>query len=555
MQNFSLRESWINSFRSLVTQSMRNDVSSHAIHDENFIRLGGPEKVIELMCSGDIFQENFASILINSMIPYHCPHTNKVICADERCMTALAALISDHGRRPIGYGLPWETRSTTINNLSFCAKYEENHNILNKLDIKEVIVTETKVIEKSVATISATIFLANLVGNREDKDSSNLISSQYNLDNLVHALEVKEWLNWMWPPRTMAPPLRRLALNESNKTILREVGILTVISDNLENREFLNDIITVHEILLLILNLVFDDLNKAEMNVLGYKAILIRISKNMNTLNQSCLLTIKQILWKLDPPLEVNPPSMEQSNSTAGRPKQVMISYNWSVQPIAIAISTFLQEKSINVWIDIEKMEGSTLEAMANAVESSDVILVLISRKYKESPNCRLEGEYAFQKRKDIIFIMAEAGYNADGWLGAILGTHLWFDFTTDYKLKPSCDDLYKTLQRKLSLDVPATKSLVVKKLQNDVKRGWTADDVGRWVDSILKDELHYSDGTLYGELFRTGHMNGSAMYQLAEYSRRDASFYRDLLEQLSFPLTPVGVFLQFTHNLETEFK
>ena len=41
------------------------------------------------------------------------------------------------------------------------------------------------------------------------------------------------------------------------------------------------------------------------------------------------------------------------------------------------------------MWIDIEQMGGSTLEAMAEAVENAALVLVCASEKYKMSPNCR----------------------------------------------------------------------------------------------------------------------------------------------------------------------
>ncbi len=40
---------------------------------------------------------------------------------------------------------------------------------------------------------------------------------------------------------------------------------------------------------------------------------------------------------------------------------------------------------------------GSTLEAMAKAVEDSAAVLVCVSKRYKESQACRTEAEYAFQ--------------------------------------------------------------------------------------------------------------------------------------------------------------
>jgi male-specific lethal 1 len=39
--------------------------------------------------------------------------------------------------------------------------------------------------------------------------------------------------------------------------------------------------------------------------------------------------------------------------------------------------------------MDIDQMGGSTLQAMAEAVEGADVFLICMSNKYKHSPACR----------------------------------------------------------------------------------------------------------------------------------------------------------------------
>jgi hypothetical protein len=56
-----------------------------------------------------------------------------------------------------------------------------------------------------------------------------------------------------------------------------------------------------------------------------------------------------------------------------------------------------------------------------------------ISRAYKESPNCRLEAQYAFQQNKEMVPLMMEqpgtGGYHPNGWLGMLLGVRLWYGF------------------------------------------------------------------------------------------------------------------------------
>ncbi len=47
---------------------------------------------------------------------------------------------------------------------------------------------------------------------------------------------------------------------------------------------------------------------------------------------------------------------------------------------------------------------------MASAVEDAAVVIVDISKRYKESANCRLEGMYALQKEKLVIPMLTERG-------------------------------------------------------------------------------------------------------------------------------------------------
>jgi hypothetical protein len=74
-------------------------------------------------------------------------------------------------------------------------------------------------------------------------------------------------------------------------------------------------------------------------------------------------------------------------------------------------------------------MKGATVDTMALAVEGSAVVLLGVSRAYKESSNCRMEAQYALQKKKPLIPLMLTQGYEPDGWLGLLLGTSMWYGF------------------------------------------------------------------------------------------------------------------------------
>ena len=60
-------------------------------------------------------------------------------------------------------------------------------------------------------------------------------------------------------------------------------------------------------------------------------------------------------------------------------------------------------------------------------MEGSAAVLLGVSRAYKESSNCRMEAQYALQKKKPLVPLMLVEGYEADGWLGLMLGTSMWY--------------------------------------------------------------------------------------------------------------------------------
>jgi hypothetical protein len=115
--------------------------------------------------------------------------------------------------------------------------------------------------------------------------------------------------------------------------------------------------------------------------------------------------------------------------SSSAAVKHVMVSYCWDQQPVVKRVHAALVRRGYTVWIDIEQMTGSTVDAMALAVENACVVLIGVSREYKESTNCRLEAQYAMQREVPVIPLMLEDGYRADGWLGILIGTRMWYGF------------------------------------------------------------------------------------------------------------------------------
>ena len=118
-----------------------------------------------------------------------------------------------------------------------------------------------------------------------------------------------------------------------------------------------------------------------------------------------------------------------QPHHTAAAVEHVMLSYNWDHQVTIKRINAGLKARGYAVWIDIEKMQGSTVEVMSAAIEDAAVMCCGISQSYKESANCRLEAQYGHQQETEMVPLMMEEGYRPNGWLGMLLGVRLWYGF------------------------------------------------------------------------------------------------------------------------------
>ena len=81
-----------------------------------------------------------------------------------------------------------------------------------------------------------------------------------------------------------------------------------------------------------------------------------------------------------------------------GKHKHVMVSYQWDVQEAVVRIVGSLKQRGFAVWFDLDQMSGSTLDAMAAAVEGASCALLCMSSRYKASASCRLEGNCACRR-------------------------------------------------------------------------------------------------------------------------------------------------------------
>lgn len=201
----------------------------------------------------------------------------------------------------------------------------------------------------------------------------------------------------------------------------------------------------------------------------GYssKSKLKELSKN----SQGCIWTIHN---------KQNPLIKNQTNS-----KHIMISYNRENRDLCLSIKKDLEKKGHKIWIDVHDIHGSSLEAMAKAIEESKGVLICMTEKYKMSSNCRLEAEYALQINKPIIPLIMQKNYQPDGWLGLILGAKIYVNFTKyeyDECLKRLFHEIKNAFVDELKV-ISTNENKVIADTEEENKESWTEEKVEKWIN------------------------------------------------------------------------
>jgi len=116
----------------------------------------------------------------------------------------------------------------------------------------------------------------------------------------------------------------------------------------------------------------------------------------------------------------------QPSSEVAKESKHVMLSYNWGIKEVVHRVDEMLRQNGVKTWLDVRDMKENVNDAMADAVENAYLVMVFMTSKYKESPNCRKECEYADDQGVPVCYIMGEENYKPNGWLGILVGKALW---------------------------------------------------------------------------------------------------------------------------------
>ncbi|CAF1099628.1 unnamed protein product [Adineta steineri] len=173
------------------------------------------------------------------------------------------------------------------------------------------------------------------------------------------------------------------------------------------------------------------------------RQLMLKLTYLKQELNNPQMRKITQgILWNLESLHEDRAVSEENAEIRF----DIMISYSHNDKILCKQIYDELIKSGYRVWIDFDQMHGNIMDAMAQAIEHSNVILICMSEQYRRSNYCRAEAHYAFQRQLKIVPILLEKHYKPDGWLLFLIGQLLYVNFTK-YEFSQAIQMLIKELK------------------------------------------------------------------------------------------------------------
>ena len=180
------------------------------------------------------------------------------------------------------------------------------------------------------------------------------------------------------------------------------------------------------------------------------------------------------ILWNLDRPSS----SSFTIVDTQSQPSfDIMISYSHKDKVLCKQLYEHLIQAGYRVWIDFDQMHGNVMDAMAQAIEHSQMIIICMSEQYRRSNFCRAEAHYAFQRQLKLVPVLLQKHYKPDGWLLFLIGQLLYVDFTK-YEFGRAIEMLMKEIKTGDSVEVAVpSKSVAVSNMME-----WTTEEMQAWL-------------------------------------------------------------------------
>ncbi|XP_055860341.1 uncharacterized protein LOC106059582 [Biomphalaria glabrata] len=333
-------------------------------------------------------------------------------------------------------------------------------------------------------------------------------------------------------PWELTRGLSKLAVNDSNKKKIIEANALPEFSKMIS----FNDARELENTTECLWTLCFD--KSARQVIKDFPGLVTALDSLKNSDNEKIRKNAKGALWLINEEKEA---SKVTDNVGEDVGQHIFISYSWAEKTKVKEIYKSLKSHGFKVWVDWENMGGSTLQAMAEAVENASVVLICVSENYKLSNNCRLEAEYTFTKKRNYLPLVMQKQYKADGWLGIMLGSKLYYDFSGKYPYEQSEQQLLKALQE-LEITRPTLEPMPASKESQSTVSCYkmTNAEVVEWLE---KKGLQRLSSLLYN-------INGKMLWDMKLFSETAPEyFFKEIKDQYELSLVEV---IQFNSALKT---
>ena len=299
--------------------------------------------------------------------------------------------------------------------------------------------------EELATVIRATLATANVLGKEE---RSFLTTAPELLRQVVdvtsHGLNESTYCGIKWSLKGVMLPLFNLSVSDANKKGLITFGIVEVLLKVVEFGELADD--TQELALRTLANLTFDPDAMNQMVSMDALEILGAVVTQANGESGQAKEVAQDLVYLITGGQDLDfAASPAVSPERSARPKShVMISYSWlEKKRNVVMLTSMLRKRGLDVWRDeegsslVKRISGSSMDIMAEAIEVAEFVVIFVSRAYRDSYNCKLEGKYAQIRERaglaTIIYVMMEHDYTpqsengVDGWLGIMIGDSIWY--------------------------------------------------------------------------------------------------------------------------------
>ncbi|CAF2064671.1 unnamed protein product [Rotaria magnacalcarata] len=220
----------------------------------------------------------------------------------------------------------------------------------------------------------------------------------------------------------------------------------------------------------------------------------------------------------------------------------IIISYSEEDRLIYKQLHDELVQKPYRVCASSRQKNSNLIDTMVKRVEQSRLIIICMSKSYKQNNYCRAEVEYAYNKKLKIIPIIIESYYQPNGWLSSLIHGLSPIDFKK-HKFPNAMEILLG------ELDVPHTSvlgTLVIRRQPQDIINSLSrtrSTDIGRWTRNDVRQWL--IDNNLPQMANVLSGYTGSNMILLSQYiSRHSPQTNLELLQEDSVRRTGRNVSL-----------